>query len=297
MEYRVLKYFLTVAREQNITRASELLHISQPALSRQLMQLEEELGTQLFTRGWRNIALTDAGLLLFRRAQEIVELTEKTECEFRDEGNALGGIISIGSGEAESMRRLAELMRSFSDKFPNIRFDLYSNNADFIRERLERGLLDIGVLLEPADLSKYEYLRFGGKERWGAILPASWELAKKDHITAEDLLGHRVFASKRSMAQGVVGWFVDVYDKLDIYVTYNLIYNAAMLVDNGIGAALCIDGAVALYDNPNIVFRPFYPELTVSSVVVWKKYQPVSRAVTKFIEHLKKNVDPVGGLL
>ena len=159
MEYRVLKYFLTVAREQNITRASELLHISQPALSRQLMQLEEELGTQLFTRGWRNIALTDAGLLLFRRAQEIVELTEKTEREFRDEGNALGGIISIGSGEAESMRRLAELMRSFSDKFLNIRFDLYSNNADFIRERLERGLLDIGVLLEPTDLSKYEYLQ------------------------------------------------------------------------------------------------------------------------------------------
>ena len=177
MEYRVLKYFLTVAREQNITRASELLHISQPALSRQLMQLEEELGTQLFTRGWRNIALTDAGLLLFRRAQEIVELTEKTEREFRDEGNALGGIISIGSGEAESMRRLAELMRSFSDKFPNIRFDLFSNNADFIRERLERGLLDIGVLLEPADLSKYEYLRFGGKERWGASFrhPGSWQ--------------------------------------------------------------------------------------------------------------------------
>lgn len=297
MEYRVLKYFLTVAREQNITRAAELLHVSQPALSRQLMQLEEELGVQLFTRGWRNIALTDAGLLLFRRAQEIVELTEKTEREFKDEGNTLSGTIAIGSGEAESMRRLAVLMRSFSEKYPNIRFDLYSNNADFIRERLERGLLDIGVLLEPADLAKYEYLRFGGKERWGAILPASWELAQKEYITAEDLLGHKVFASKRSMAQGVVGWFGDVFDKLDIYVTYNLIYNAAMLVDSGVGAALCIDGAVALYNNPNFVFRPFHPELAVSSVVVWKKYQPVSRAVTKFIEHLKQNVDPVGGTL
>ncbi len=297
MELRVLRYFLTVAREQNITRAAELLHISQPALSRQLMQLEEELVVRLFERGWRNVVLTDDGHLLFRRAREIVELAEKTENEFKDEGDALSGVVSVGCGEAESMRRLAQLMRSFSEKYPNVKFDLYSNNADYIKEGLERGWLDIGLFLEPVDLSGYEYLRIGVKERWGVIVPADSALAQKESVTARDLIGCKVFASKRALAQGIVGWFGDVYDKLDIYVTYNQIYNVAMLVDCGMGAAMCIDGAVSLYRNPNIVFRPFSPELTVVSALAWKKSQPASRAFKKFIEHLKQSADPASGEL
>ena len=142
MEYRVLKYFLTVAREENITHAAEILHISQPALSRQLMQLEEELGAQLFTRGQRNITLTDAGILLRRRAQEIIDLTEKTEQEFRNGESDLTGTVAIGSGEAESMRTMANMMRQFSELYPKVKFDLYSNNSDFIKERLDKGLLD-----------------------------------------------------------------------------------------------------------------------------------------------------------
>lgn len=287
MEYRILKYFLTVAREENITHASEVLHISQPALSRQLMQLEEELGAQLFIRGRRKITLTDAGLLLRRRAQEIIDLTEKTADEFRNDSSAVSGVISIGSGEAETMRKLAKFMQAFSEQYPNVKFDIYSNNADFIKERLDKGLLDLGILIEPSDLSKYESIRFDDKERWGVIVPASCPLAEKESITAQDLLGYKILISARNSMLGVAAWFGDIYDKLDIYVTFNLIYNAAILVDCGLGAALTIEGAVSLYQNPNIVFKPLYPEFTASSVLVWKKYQPASQAVTKFLDFIK----------
>lgn len=290
MEYRILKYFLAVAKEENITHAAEILHISQPALSRQLMQLEEELGAQLFTRGKHAITLTEAGHLLRRRAQEIIDLTEKTEGEFRQGETEIGGVVSIGSGEAESMRVLAKLMRSFSEQYPNVKFDLYSNNGDFIKERLEKGLLDIGVLIEPSDLSKYESVRLAQKERWGVIVPADSVLAQKDYIQKEDLLNCKILASKRTIAQGVAAWFGDIYEKLDIYATYNLLYNAAILVENGLGVVLAIEGAMTLYHNPNIVFKPLYPELSVSSVIVWKKYQPTSSAVAKFIDFLKCNL-------
>ena len=286
MEYRVLKYFLTVAREENITRAAELLHISQPALSRQLMQLEEELGAQLFIRGKRNITLTDAGMLLRRRAQEIVDLTEKTESEFR-QGEKLSGIISIGSGESETMRFLAECMQSFNQMYPSVTFDIYSNNADFIKERLEKGLLDIGVLLAPSDISRYEYIRLPHEERWGALLPKKCPLTAKEYVTAADLADRNIFMPRRGVVQGVAEWFGGYYGKLKIFATHNLLYNAAMLVDCGIGTALTIEGAASLYKNDNITFRPFYPELKVSSVLVWKKYQPTSLAVSAFIEHIK----------
>lgn len=289
MEYRVLKYFLTVAREENITRASELLHISQPALSRQLMQLEEELGAQLFIRGKRTITLTDAGILLRRRAQEIVDLTEKTENEFRD-GEKLGGVISIGCGESETMRFVAECMRSFHDLYPGVTFDIYSNNADFIKERLEKGLLDVGILLAPSDISRFEQIVLPQRERWGALLPAKSSLAQKGSVTAADLAGCNLFMPRRGVVQGVAEWFGEYYGKLRIFATHNLLYNAAMLVDCGIGVALTIEGAAALYRNDNIVFRPFEPELNVYSVVVWKKYQPASPALRAFIAHIKSKL-------
>lgn len=292
MEYRILKYFLTVAREENITRAAEILHISQPALSRQLMQLEEELGTQLFRRGRHSTSLTEEGMLLRRRAQEIVDLTEKTEREFRTNTEEIGGMISIGSGEANTMRTLAEIMRSFSEQYPEVKFDLYSNDADHVKERLERGTLDIGILIGSTDLSKYDSLPMPGKERWGAIVPAKCPLAKQEYISREDLVGRRVLVAKRGVSQGVADWFGEYYGRMDVFATYNLLYNAAMLVDCGIGAALCIEGAAALYKNPNVVFRPFYPELSVSSVLVWKSHQPMSRAVAKFIEFLKEKLQP-----
>ncbi len=290
MEVRVLKYFLTVAREENITHASEILHISQPALSRQLMQLEEELGTQLFVRGRHASTLTEAGMLLRRRAQEIVDLTEKTEREFQSNSMALSGLISIGSCEADTMRYLAEAMRGFSDLYPEVKFDIYSNDADHVKERLERGTLDVGVLLGPTDISKYESITLPGKERWGVIVPAKCPLAQKEYVTKEDLVGRRVFIAKRGVAQGVADWFGEYYDRMNVYATYNLLYNAAMLVNCGVGAAITIEGAAELYHNANIIFRPFYPEFSVKSVMVWKKHQPQTPAVSKFIEYVRESL-------
>ena len=291
MEVRVLKYFLTVAREENITRASEILHISQPALSRQLMQLEEELGTQLFVRGRHSSTLTEAGMLLRRRAQEIVDLTEKTEQEFQNRGDTLSGTVSIGSGEADTMRCLAQIMRGFSDLYPEVKFDIYSNDADHVRERLERGTLDIGVLLGPTDISKYENIALPGKECWGVLVPAKCPLAQKEYVTKEDLVGRRVFIAKRGVAQGVADWFGEYYDKMNVYATYNLLYNAAMLVNCEIGAAISIEGAASLYQNPNIIFKPFYPELAVTSTMVWKKHQPQTQAVSTFLEYVREKLN------
>ena len=291
MEVRVLKYFLTVAREEDITRASEILHISQPALSRQLMQLEEELGTQLFVRGRHSSTLTEAGMLLRRRAQEIVDLTEKTEQEFQNLGDTLSGTVSIGSGEADTMRCLAQIMRGFSDLYPEVKFDIYSNDADHVRERLERGTLDIGVLLGLTDISKYESIALPGKERWGVLVPAKCPLAQKEYVTKEDLVGRRVFIAKRGVAQGVADWFGEYYDKMNVYATYNLLYNAAMLVNCEIGAAISIEGAASLYKNPNIIFKPFYPELAVTSTMVWKKHQPQTQAVSTFLEYVREKLN------
>lgn len=290
MEYRILKYFLTVAREENITRAADILHISQPALSRQMMQLEEELGAQLFVRGRHSTTLTEDGMLLRRRAQEIVDLTEKTEREFLTGKEEISGTISIGSGEGAVMRFLAKIMREFSELYPGVRFDLYSNDADHVKERLERGTLDIGIVIGNSNLSKYESIVLPVRERWGAIVPAKCPLSKKEHITREDLVGHKVFVSKRGVSHGVADWFGEYYDKMEIYATYNLLYNAAVLVDGEIGAALCIEGAVSLYNSPNVIFKPFYPELTVQNTLIYKA-QPMTRTVSKFIEFIRENLD------
>lgn len=273
MEYRVLKYFLTVAQEENITRAASLLHISQPALSRQLMQLEEELGVKLFERGKRKTCLTDAGNLLRRRAEDIIELTEKTENEIRHHDSAVSGVINIGSGEAETTRVLAELMRGFTEIYPEVKFNIYSDNADPVKEKLEKGLIDIAVMLEPAEISGYEHVGMRRKERWGVYLPSKSRLAGLDKITPADLAGERVFTPRRVKTQGVREWLGEYFDQLDVYASYNLLYNAAMLVDCGIGAAIAIEGAAALYKNPDIVFRPFFPELTLSSVLVPNEFQ------------------------
>lgn len=286
MEYRVLKYFLIVAREENITRAAEILNVSQPALSRQLMQLEEELNTKLFIRGKRHLTLTDAGLLLRRRAQEIIDLTLKTEQEIQKENDNLEGTISIGSGEAQSMKMIAQWIQQFHELYPNVKFEIHSNNATYIQERLDRGLLDIGILLAPKDLTKYEYIPLKDQERWGALMHQSCPLTKKDYVTAQDLLNYKILIPKRDVEQGVANWFKENYNQLDILATYNLLYNAAMIVDTGMAIALTIEGAFSLYQNSNLVFKPFYPELVISSFLVYKKHQPLSLAVSKFIDFI-----------
>ncbi|MEG0276338.1 MAG: LysR family transcriptional regulator [Coprobacillus sp.] len=287
MEIRVLKYFLTVAREENITRAAEILHITQPTLSRQLMQLEDELGTQLFSRGKSKITLTDEGMLLRRRAEEIVELSDKTEREFQQVDDVIGGEIFIGGGELDSMRFLAEIVKSFHEEYPQVEFNLHSGNADDIKERLDRGIIDVGLLAEPVDISKYDFVRLPQKDIWGVVMRKDSPLASKDYITPQDLKNQPILCSRRSLVQNeIASWFGDVFDDVEIVATYNLVYNAALLVEAGMGYVMTLNVANTSEES-KICFRPLYPKLETGSVIVWKKHQVFSPATTRFIERIR----------
>lgn len=260
MELRVLKYFLAVAREENITKAAEFLHITQPTLSRQLMQLEEELNAQLFIRGKNRIVLTDEGMLLRRRAEEIVDLANKTEKEFLEQDNLVTGEIFIGGGETNAMHILARIIKEFKEEYPQIKYQFYSGNADDIKERLDKGLIDIGLLTEPVDIEKYEFVRLEQKEVWGILAPKDSKLAAKEYATPQDLLKLPLLSTRRTIVQNeIANWFGQDYEQLDIIATYNLIYNAAIMVEEGIGYAICLEKLVNINDETKIRFIPFYP--------------------------------------
>jgi DNA-binding transcriptional LysR family regulator len=288
MEIRVLKYFLTVAREESITRAAEILHITQPTLSRQLMQLEEELGVKLFIRGKTKITLTDEGMLLRRRAEEIVDLADRTEREFSEQDNLIGGEIFIGAGETNAMHILADLIKKFNKDYPQVKYNLYSGNADDIKERIDKGLIDIGLLTEPVNIEKYDFIRLPHKETWGVLMQKDSALAKKEYIKPEDLAHMPIINTKRSIVQNEIqNWFGIHYEKLNIIATYNLIYNAAVMVEEGLGYAVCFDKLVNINDETSLCFKPFYPKLETGTVIVWKKHQVFSTATAKLIEKIK----------
>lgn len=291
MELRVLKYFLAVAREENITKAAEFLHITQPTLSRQLMQLEEELNAQLFIRGKNRIVLTDEGMLLRRRAEEIVDLANKTEKEFLEQDNLVTGEIFIGGGVTNAMHILARIIKEFKEEYPQIKYQFYSGNADDIKERLDKGLIDIGLLTEPVDIEKYEFVRLEQKEVWGILAPKDSKLAAKEYATPQDLLKLPLLSTRRTIVQNeIANWFGQDYEQLDIIATYNLIYNAAIMVEEGIGYAICLEKLVNINDETKIRFIPFYPPLLTGTVIVWKKHQIFSPATARFIEKIKHSL-------
>lgn len=286
MEFRVLQYFLTIVREENISRAADVLHISQPTLSRQMSQLEEELGVQLFIRG-RHLALTDEGVMLRCRAEEVIALMDKIECEF-EEKSEVGGVISIGSGGLLALQSLTPVMESFRQKYPKVQFQLYTNSAEYVKERLEQGLLDFGFLLEPIDVTKFDYIRMPEKERWGLLMRIDHPLAKKDYILREDLFSIPLITSDRlSIQKELENWLEDDFSKLDIFATYNIITNVVMLVNKRVASALTIEGAVNLFESHCMVFKPLYPELTMTSVLAWKKFQPNFGTAGKFLDYFK----------
>lgn len=288
MEIRVLRYFLTVAREESITKASEVLHITQPTLSRQLSQMEEEVGVKLFKRGSRKITLTNEGILLRRRAEEILQLVDKTEKELVEQEEQVEGRVSIGCGEIASVQLLPELFRSFREKYPRVSFDLFTATADFVKEQMDKGLLDIGLLLEPIDIEKYEFIRLDMKENWVVLMRPDDVLAQKEKITAKDLATVPLVLPRRMRVQNeLASWFGDYYDKLDVIFTSNLNTNGAIMVSDGLAYSIVIEGAVSFWDQSKVTYRPLYPPLTATSVLAWKRCQPFSLAATKFIEYAK----------
>ncbi|MCD2492901.1 LysR family transcriptional regulator [Lacrimispora sp. NSJ-141] len=288
MELRVLNYFLMVAREENITKAAQLLHITQPTLSRQLMQLEGELGVKLFQRSNHCIVLTEEGMLLKRRAQELISLAEKTRQDLMQRDAELTGEISIGCGELQSVDFLAKLLAQFQAEHPLVQMNIFSGNADSIKERIENGLLDMGLVPEPVDMTKYAFLHVPQKETWGVLIHKDSELAGKQSVSPSDLLHVPLMTSNRSLIRGLIAdWFGVDFDDLRIVGHYNLLYNAAILVRNKIGAAICIK-LDCTYDDT--CFIPFSPPMESGSVLVWKKDQMTSPTTAAFLEHLQKCV-------
>ena len=288
MEIRVLRYFLTVVREQSITKASEVLHITQPTLSRQLAQMEEEVGVKLFDRGTRKITLTNEGLLLRRRAEEILQLVDKTERELVIQEEQVEGKITIGCGEIASVQLLPDLFQSFHEKYPRVTFDIYTATADHVKDQMDRGLVDIGLLLEPIDIEIYDFIRLDMKERWVVLMRPDSPLAKKDAVTAGELSELPLILPRRLWVQSeLASWFGDYYENLNVLFTSNLSTNGAIMVSQGLAYSVVVEGSVPFWDQSKITYRPLSPELTATSVLAWKRGQPFSLAATKFIEHIK----------
>ena len=289
MELRVLRYFLAVAQEESISGAAEYLHLTQPTLSRQLMDLENELGKKLFIRGSRKVSLTEDGILLRKRASEIVELVEKTESEFWGTEEAIAGDIYIGGGESDAMRLIARAARALQLDCPNVHYHLCSGNANDVCERLDRGCLDFGILLEPGDLKRYDYIQLPVTDVWGVLMRKDHPLAEKDVIRPEDLRDKPLLLSRQSIGKdSLSAWFGQEYVSLNVTATYNLIYNASLMVEEGLGCALALDRLVSTGSDSRLCFRPLEPRVEVRLYVVWKKFQVFSKAAAKFLAVLQE---------
>lgn len=291
MELRVLRYFLAVAREESISEAANFLHITQPTLSRQIMELEEELGTKLLNRGRRNqkITLTDEGMLLRRRAEEMIELADRTEAEFARRDELISGEIHIGAGETDAMRLLTRAAKTLHTLYPHIRYHLYSGNAEYVTEQLDRGLLDFGILVEPADVRKYDYIRLPAADIWGVLMRKDHPLAAQDAVHPADLQNLPLIISRQTMVQNELsGWLGSSFDTLHVVATYNLLYNASLMVEEGLGCALCLDKIINTTGDSRLCFRPLAPKLTVGLDVVWKKHQVFPKAAELFLQKLRE---------
>ena len=289
MDLKSLRYFLAIADEGSISAAAESLNLSQPNISRQMTLLEKELGAKLFERGSRRIVLTEEGMLLRRRAVEILQLADTAVTEIGSAGKDVIGTVRIGCGETDAMRVVARAIRRFSETHPMVRFELHSGNAEDVSDLLERGLVDFGVLIEPTDKTRYDYLSFPTDIRWGALVRRDDPLARMYGVSPSDISGRRVIVLRQNMAaNGISGWMGPDFPEPDVVATYNLLFNASLLVSEGVGIALCLEGIVNTSGDSDLVFVPFEPELRVGMSLVWKKNSVQGRAQRLFLDGLRE---------
>lgn len=290
MELRVLQYFLAVVREQSISAAAETLHLSQPTLSRQLKDLEEELGKQLMIRGSRRITLTEEGMLLRKRAEEILDLVHKTETEIVDSEETLSGDVCIGSGETDAVRLLARAAETMRRLYPNVRFRISSGDECDVSESLDKGLIDFGLLIGGTDFSYYDHMELPARDCWGILMRKDAPLAEKAALRREDLWDQPLILSRQTCnSSDIIQWLQRDQEQLNLVATYSLVYNASLLVDEGLGYAFVLDKLINT-NGSDLCFRPLEPPLDVGLHVVWKKYQPFSKPAEKFLEILKAQV-------
>lgn len=297
MDIRVLQYFLAVAREESITKAAETLHMTQPPLSRQLKELEDEVGKQLLIRGSKKVTLTEEGMLLRKRAEEMVDLMEKTKAELSVSIENINGEIYIGCGETDAISFLAESAHHLQKKHPLIHYHIYSGDAERVMEKLDKGLIDFGLLVGPVDISKYDYMRLPMKDTWGVLMQKGSPLAEKDVIRAEDLWDKPLILSHQtSINSEMFSWLKTDLSKLNIVATYDLVYNASQFVRKGFGYVIALDKLINTTGESNLCFKPLYPTLEAELYIVWKRYQVFSRASNEFLRQLqselKTNLSP-----
>ena len=292
MDLRVLQYFLAVAREQSILRAAESLHLSQPTLSTQIKNMDEELGKQLLirgTKGSRKITLTEEGMLLKKRAEEILELVRKTESEITLSDSIIMGDIYIGTGETDAIRLLAKAAKELQNTYPGIHYHISSGNAEFVVEQLDKGLIDFGIVFGQVDQTRYNSLKMPTKDIWGVLMRRDSALAQKETIAPEDLWDKPLIIShQRNQGKELSAWMKRDISKLNVVATYNLLFNASLLVDEGLGYAIGFDKIINITENSSLCFRPLQPNIEIEMSLVWKKYQIFTKAAEQFIKKIEE---------
>ena len=298
MELRVLQYFLAVAREQSISAAAESLHLSQPTLSTQLKALEEQLGKQLLirgTKGSRKVLLTEEGMLLRKRAEEILELVRITENEISRSDEVVAGDVYIGAGESDMIRIFARAAQQLQQRYPDIHYHILSGNAAFVQEYLERGLIDIGVVYGPVDTAVYNAVPAPVRDTWGVLMRRDSPLAQKEYIQPQDLWDKPlILSAQKNDDLSMVHWMQRDISKLQVVATYNLVFNASLLVEEGLGYALCFDKLINVTGDSRLCFRPLFPKMEAEASIIWKRYQVFPKAAQKFIEALQKSCAAFG---
>ena len=291
MELRTLRYYLAVASEKNITRAADLLHVTQPTLSRQMSDLERELGVTLFTRGKRSLTLTEDGVLFRKRAQDIVDLADRAQQEFSQRQGTIDGVITMGMVECLGAELLARFAREFSESYPQVQFTLYNGMADQLGEATDQGSIDLALVLEPVDTTRYEFLRLPTQERWGVLVREDHPFAQREQVDVEELWDQPLLIpSRESARREILHWIGKEEKQLRVVLNYNILSNTVLLVEEGLGVSVCLNGALAIHHSPALKFVPLVPERSIRSLLIWKRGQVFNPATSLFVQFLQQSL-------
>ena len=294
MDIRVLKYFLAVAREQSYSVAAERLFLSQPTLSRQIKDLEEELGKTLFIRSNKGVALTEEGMILRKRAEEIVELLDKTEQEVRHSNDVVSGKVYIGAGETYAIKLIADTAQKLQESYPDISCSLYSGDGTDVLERLDKGLIDFGIVFQEVDTSRYEHIDIPLKDRFGVLMRRDSPLADREKISLSDLKDLPLIVPRQPNHNMMFAEILGLEENdVNIAAEYNLVYNGSVMASEGMGYCLCFDRLINT-EGSNMCFKPLKPELEVGCSFVWKRYSVFTKAAEMFLLQFQKDIEGYG---
>lgn len=297
MEIRTLRYFLAVAREENMTRAAEMLHVTQPTLSKTLKALEDELGKKLFVRHSFNIALTEEGALLRDRAEDLLTMADKIEKEFLSLDDITGGDLYFGLAESYQIRHLARELRTLKEQYPSLKYHITSGDTEQVTEKLDKGLLDFAVICDTPNERKYESIAFPEGDTWGLILPADAPLAKKETICIDDLVGLPLFTSEQGWNGDIRAWAGERFEELHLEGSFRLSYNASMFVREGLGYQLSFQNLVDTSEKSGLTFRPLSPKLEAKLFIIWNRYQTFTPIAERFLSQIKNNFNSINGII